>query len=191
MKEKRAFTLIEVMVVLSILAIIAILSYNFFGSVIKEAVDTSAATQINKEIMQISDAWHQYRLQNNNAWPGGSSTSTHAAIVSDLVGSGLLKAWPTPPTSAHNGGAAGYQYRINSSWTDFLDDGVGDVTIDMWDVTLDVCSEFNSRYTKLGAAPYNASSNPGFMPPDREIVYCFSAPNSFDYYIQHPVQYNE
>ncbi len=56
MKNNRAFTLIEVMVVLSILALIAILAYNFFGSTMKEATVSQAATKIYNDLRVISDA---------------------------------------------------------------------------------------------------------------------------------------
>lgn len=67
---KRAFTLIEVMVVLSILAIIAILAYNFFGSTMKDASLTTEVVKVHNGLRVLADAHQEYIRKNGQDVPG-------------------------------------------------------------------------------------------------------------------------
>lgn len=92
MRNNRAFTLIEVMVVLSILALIAILAYNFFGNTMKEATIKQAATQYNRAFSTISTALEVYTLDNGGTFP--TSKASGSALAGVLVTGGYIKAMP-------------------------------------------------------------------------------------------------
>lgn len=127
MKNNRAFTLIEVMVVLSILALIAILAYNFFGSTMKEATLKQQVTKIYNDMRIIDDAIQLYYMEN--------STVPTAA---ELISSGKLKSFPTPPVAA--------TYTINSTFANTAGTVAGDTVVGIWgasDVTQDLCTAIN------------------------------------------------
>ncbi len=134
MKKNSAFTLIEVMVVLSILAIIAILAYNFFGSTMKEAKLTQASVQYYEGFRVISDAVEKYYLD-NAALPANAAA---------LVSSGILKALPTPPAGAYGGGSASFVY--NTGYDNMDSIGADDDVIWFDGVNEDVCLEFSKKY---------------------------------------------
>lgn len=134
MKKNSAFTLIEVMVVLSILAIIAILAYNFFGSTMKEGKLTQASVQYFEGFRVISDAVEKYYLDT------GALPVNAAALVS----SGTLKALPTPPTGTYGGGSTDFGYI--PGYDDMDSVGASDDTIYFDGVNEDVCLEFSKRY---------------------------------------------
>lgn len=85
--KTRAFTLIEVMVVLTILALIAILAYNFFGNVARDAKLSANATRLHQILRTTSDALELYH-KDYGALP---------ADVQDLVPAGYLKEVPKIP----------------------------------------------------------------------------------------------
>lgn len=90
--KAKAFTLIEVMVVLSVLAIIAILAYNFFGSTMKEASRSQVITRTFKDITSLTRAY-EFHLMDGRAEFSG----THQLNGSDfysLVANGYLRELP-------------------------------------------------------------------------------------------------
>lgn len=157
MRSNKAFTLIEVMVVLSILALIAILAYNFFGGTMKEAKLKRDATVIYEGLRAVTDASELYYIK-NSAWP---------ANLNDLVSGGFLKSvpplvdssidsWPVIQTASDWGGPTNaadigiYYYRGLPSG--------GDLT----------CRKFNEMFTSLGGGV-----PPTTAAPDRtHSVYC-------------------
>lgn len=88
MKAKSAFTLIEVMIVLSILSIIVILAYNFFGSTIKDASEKQLLLQTHNEMQAIAVAYEQYVIRYGKEMDSGLS---YPAKMDLLVTEGLLR----------------------------------------------------------------------------------------------------
>lgn len=86
--RNKAFTLIEVMVVLSILAIVAILSYNFFGSTMREAEINRITTKYIRDLNLLTDAFEMYYTDH------GSYPAINTEIDA-LVGGGYIKEYPT------------------------------------------------------------------------------------------------
>lgn len=141
---KRAFTLIEVMVVLSILAIIAILAYNFFGSTMKEATLKKNVTKAYNDMRIISDAMDQYSLDN-----GGSYANN-----ADLVGAGYLKAMPVPDCSILDPSYCPYNYSTYRTYMDFGGPTTGSDVLVVVEggITDEFCKAFNAEYSEgLGA----------------------------------------
>lgn len=144
MRRNKGFTLIEVMVVLSILAIIAILAYNFFGSTMKEAKDSQAATKLYNDMRTIADGLDLY-VNKNGAYPPDRGDE------SLLVSTGILKSLPTLVK------LPGAPVNDDYEWFPAYDnmDGIGandDTLTTYTNMTLDVCAEFNRRYA---APPLN------------------------------------
>lgn len=160
--KRRAFTLIEVMVVLSILAIIAILAYNFFGSTMKEATLKQQATRIYNDLRVLSDATEKYFIDNGSYYAGGSDPA-----LDPLVTSGILKsrpgkmhggdAWWSFWTTADRGGPTA----AADTYLEYGYDGAASID--------ELCRKYNEMFTSLGAGvPPNA-----FVAPDRtNATYC-------------------
>lgn len=162
---KKGFTLIEVMVVLSVLAIIAILAYNFFGGTMKEATVTQAAAKIADDMRVLDDGWNKYYIDN----------SAEPANIAALVTAGTLKAVPSPPS---NGVAEAATVYVAADAVHTMSGTTSNDTLIYLDgVTADVCTEVNERYTDLGAtvpdyttATFNAlNTNTG----PRKNIMCF------------------
>ena len=182
MKSNRAFTLIEVMVVLSILAIIAILAYNFFGSTMKEAKLSQAATKSYKEMGAIGAAYEKYYLDNGVEPDSGSPANARA----DLLNGGYLKSWPSADQTLKGSGcvAGSVTYEMYSDWDDFRDaDGVGntewdDPAVSLGPVGLEVCLAVQERYSNLGgtqAWDYSKSNGEAsvYPPMSNWQAYCY------------------
>lgn len=167
--KKNAFTLIEVMVVLSVLAIIAILAYNFFGSTMKEAKVKQRATQIYNEMNAIATAVELYYVKN------GTYPSDLAAGIDQLVADGQLKAPIYKPPQDTVSAAKNYDLYVEDY--NYCGGGSADVLLWVSDyVNDDVCAKFNAiaapsigdrvwRYTTYGG------TDPSFW-PSNEAVYC-------------------
>jgi len=143
MKNSRAFTLIEVMVVLSILALIAILAYNFFGGTMKEATLKQQTTKTYNDLRVVVDAMDLYYIK-NGAYPGSTA---------DLVTDGYLKSLPTGlgtlPISIQK---AMYDSTGTATKDDVVRIGGGGISDDQ-------CKAYNDAYTSLGATiPDNAGA---------------------------------
>lgn len=147
MKNRHAFTLIEVLVVLSILALVAILSYNFFGGTMRDAAAVQGATKAYNDMRVISDALDLFELKTGAPLAGSS--------LAPLVDGGYLKSLPTMTSSmALNPAVAGYIY--DSAMSDLDVDGDDDSYIATENVTMDICKAFNEKY---------ASAPPSMSPP--------------------------
>lgn len=164
MKANRGFTLIEVMVVLSILAIIAILAYNFFGGTMREATLTQAITQIAKDMTTLNDAADKYYIEYGSK-PGPFDVT----FQNDLLSSGMIKAIPVPPPHTRRPIGSGEAYWVAPDYWDFTGDGVADDVIGL-DVTVEACDAFNAKYTQWSAA-WNYTDNANTSPVGAAI-YC-------------------
>lgn len=130
MRKNKGFTLIEVMVVLSILALIAILAYNFFGSTMKEAQIKQKTTQIFNDLRVVSDACELF-YNKTGSWPTDVDGN-------DLVNAGIIKAMPS------------------DIWLNIGEDKGGpttdpDLFVAHWSsdqVMPDVCKAFNAAYSQ-------------------------------------------
>lgn len=166
MRRNKGFTLIEVMVVLSVLAIIAILAYNFFGDVYKTAVKEAQVTKIINDLNTISDAFEEYERRTGTTLVAEFNFKTSTGVLGDT---GILKAAPILDPkfySVVNTGAIdrGYNIYVNAY------DMAGDANLDavafarsgnahlvpgMWEL----CSAFNIRvgYNTDGAIPFSVA----------------------------------
>lgn len=152
MQAKKAFTLIEVMVVLSILAIIAILAYNFFGGTMKEAKTSQSVTKIFNDLRNLADANTLYNMKNGEdiVTAGAASlvVTPNATAVSKFLGDGGLKAIPTPiQTGSANYSIEAAGYNVIGSPTAANDD-----VLFFDHPTEDVCLAYNKRYSTVGEA---------------------------------------
>lgn len=168
MRKNKAFTLIEVMVVLSILALIAILAYNYFGSTMKEAKLKHAATKLLSDMQTLEQAYLLYEAQTGTSPPTG-----FAPVKTAILDSGILKAWPTPDLS-WKGADAGEDpdYRAYNNYDDFPT-GAGatnDAAIIARKLTKEVCLKAQELYTDLGgtqAWDYNQANAEPTPYPDK------------------------
>ena len=151
MRRNKGFTLIEVMVVLSILAIIAILAYNFFGSTMKEATLKQQVTKLYNDLRTFDDAAALYFTKNGS----------HPANIDALVSAGIIKAIPAPPSSL-----AAIPYDHLATYAKYPDNNdAGDTSESDRAFSLEVgagisdelCSAFN-EYVGLPAEPYDNSA---------------------------------
>jgi prepilin-type N-terminal cleavage/methylation domain-containing protein len=155
-KTTRAFTLIEVMVVLSILAIIAILAYNFFGSTMKQAAVSSQATQIYRDMLAIDTAYNLAAMKTGAHWEVSAPAVTPITNISTIIDDGGLRVVPTPPQNAYDPDEYftwGYEYGLlgNNVWDFGGPSTAKDLTIALFGVTRDVCQELNTKYSSVGA----------------------------------------
>ena len=164
--NKKAFTLIEVMVVLSILAIIAILAYNFFGGTMKEAKLKQQVTKIYNDMRTISDAMELMMIKEPSQVGNGNKTTT-------LVANGYLKSLPTMDDSACFGSCNAYQaYYLYDDM-----DGNGatnkDGAVELYRVTEEICDAVNAQYSGLTAEwEYDQSGGEPYVYSPTETVYC-------------------
>lgn len=154
---RRAFTLIEVMVVLSVLAIIAILAYNFFGGTIKEASLKQMAVQLGKDMATIENTYHEY-MRITGSEPDLSSDAARATYKQAVVDLGIVRQWPVPHEDWLNpsgtcastrspGGPLGWFL----GYTNYAGDATADFAYYMFCLRPDLCAKFNELYTDLGA----------------------------------------
>jgi prepilin-type N-terminal cleavage/methylation domain-containing protein len=164
MKTKNAFTLIEVMVVLSILAIIAILAYNFFGSTMKEAVRKQRVTKIYNDLRTISNAYAMYEIQN------GPLRTNFIEGFADVLTAGLLKA--VPPTAVPQNGATNlfyYQPEWNFVGPTVAADRIVAYAVDQANTdigleTNEICKDFNEAYSGQGHIVGDGTQAPTGVP---------------------------
>lgn len=177
MKSKNAFTLIEVMVVLSILAIIAILAYNFFGSTIKDARLSQAATKIKNDIFVISSGLEKYYMDGGveaDVENYDGSDTPKAAV--ELVGRNILRTYPKPDTAAIDptyvgrcASAKNHQY-VSSRPADYTGDGLNDLRLVLDGIPLDVCLKFNKLFLGYTGAPRDRIDDLNVDRPQLECI---------------------
>ncbi len=163
MKNNRAFTLIEVMVVLSVLAIIAILAYGFFGNIYKEAIDKKVAVEVHKELVAYADAALEYERRTGSL-PGAFSISSVNANGIALLGEGVMRTIPG------NKGGAGwvqsgryYQYGL----TDLkCGTAANDFYVSITGINNEACQIYNDTFSTnlVGQMPGNQPALLGFLP---------------------------
>lgn len=189
--DKRAFTLIEVMVVLSVLAIIAILAYNFFGGTMKDATLTQQVTKIKRDLQTISDAIILYESR------GLGTISNVDADPSLLVSTGVLKSLPTPPP-VFTAGFETNQYRIDEQYDRFGPASVqapnpatDDDVVQVRNVTDDVCkkvNEENSWYSSYNIWDYNLANGEPARYPTEGIFFCVEWSGSNKVFLLHELR---
>ncbi|PJE66807.1 hypothetical protein COU93_02235 [Candidatus Shapirobacteria bacterium CG10_big_fil_rev_8_21_14_0_10_36_6] len=99
-KDKFGFTLFELLVSISIIAILTAIASMSFSGAQKKARDARRAQDMNS----IQKAAEQYYSQNNYTYP--SSTGV-------LVSSGLMQLWPSDPKGV---GFTAYVYNIATTY---------------------------------------------------------------------------
>lgn len=142
-KSQNGFTLIEVLVVLSLLALIAILAYNLFGNTMKDASYTAAATQIHKELTSLDAAMDEWSRINDGEAYG-------AVIPADkiLLQDGVIKASPIFPEAAKNS-TPPWEYRYQGIGFGYKT-AANDLTIRAINVNDATCRKFNELFTPWG-----------------------------------------
>lgn len=155
---RRGFTLIEVLVVLTVLALVAALAYTLFDQVTQDAKKKQWATKVHNDLRTLAEGYELYRMKNGTLpaaveYRGASLVSAgvlKALIpppprINDSTGNSILigNYVYVPPTTRSVAGAAGVKeayvaIRIN--------EGVGDATQRL------VAEIYNGNYTTYGTA---------------------------------------
>lgn len=187
MRKNKGFTLIEVMVVLSILAIIAILAYNFFGNTMKEARLKQQVTKYLNDMRILTDAQEMHFLKFGDYTTEEGNEPTGAG--SELVADGILKAVPTPAAAVTTSFALGYAF--------YRDEGaMGGPTValdDSWYrngiISEDFCKAYNVEVCPACAGDvWDKEANAGAYPQNQK-GFCYKT-NTADttgfriYYVQ-------
>lgn len=153
MREAKAFTLIEVLVVLSILALVAILSYNFFGSTMKDATAKQQAVKIYNDFRTIGDAYDMYIMKYGKSPyfdldidPLGENAIDGTPYNFRDLG-GFVKATPRPDSDI----TAQTFYTWSDGCDDFYGDGDIDSCIELYAIPKETCRLYNLMFTSLGA----------------------------------------
>ena len=182
MRRNKGFTLIEVMVVLSILAIIAILAYNFFGSTMKEATESKTILKINNDLRVIAEAYEAYEMKTGvPAAAVGVFAFSTLGNLDNLVDEGVLKSIPSP---SHPRGSADIYYGVDRVNTYYGDTAKADTGVEAGYVTNDICEAYNEKYTSLGRVVYNLETA-GWMdgPSPAEGTFCWGDNSGANFYI--------
>lgn len=161
---KKGFTLIEVMVVLSIVALVAILSYSFFGDSIREAFEKRNLIALEKQIHSVETAFGRWRM--NGGAKGVSSFNDQVNDV--LVGKYLKQELFIPKEASYTKSFAGNEWYLELSSLDWDNDGKPDffATHPLDSIDGDLCVQFNEKYTQWSnplqlATALSDSATPG------------------------------
>lgn len=148
---KKGFTLIEVMVVLSVLALLTVLGYSFFGSILKEARNKAYVTGIGNNLYALETAWLRHEQKTGNRL---SSTD-----LSALVDAGELRAIPSLPE-----GAIDPTVTVPTGYICFTGNDYGgpsaanDVICYAQGVTAELCDTWNDERTSIGHSHTDTTS---------------------------------
>lgn len=146
---RGAFTLIEVMVVLSVLALTAALAYNLFANTVRDATVMKAAVNLAKDMNEIEFAFHGL-IRRNGADPTGNN------VILPAVTAGIIKA-PIDPddTIVKSGCVSAWSASTGGYWIHNLVSYAGSPTNDWYTsmqcIPQDVCLKFNEMYSTVGA----------------------------------------
>lgn len=158
--KHKGFTLIEVLVVLSILAITAILGYNFLGNAAQEAKTSRDATAIISQAKTISVALEEYQRR-FGALPALNSVAAVNDFKQAVLTAGILRSWPStdpswrnvgsPCSSSGSPGADGWM-PLTSSVA-----GKTHYVASLSCVSAEICAEINRRLTSIPGVDYDAA----------------------------------
>jgi type II secretion system protein G len=124
-KNKKGFTLVELMVVSSIIALLASVVLGSLGNAKAKARDTERV----QEMKNLQTALELYRLENGYPIPGdglayttGTNDNSLSQVMIGLVTEGFLSEIPTPPKGGFINEDYTYQTE-NDSGNDFICQG--------------------------------------------------------------------
>lgn len=171
---RRGFTLIEVMVVLSILAMVAVLAYNFFGSTMKEARLSQAATKLSNDLRLLEDAYLLYEAQN-----GTKATGNNTTVKATLVAANVLKSWPVPDASVKGADASSVRYEVHEDYDEFPSGAApnNDAAVTARGLTRDVCLKVQEMHSSLGGTQtwdYNQGHAEATPYPGDQPIWCLT-----------------
>jgi prepilin-type N-terminal cleavage/methylation domain-containing protein len=158
-QAQAGFTLLEVIIALTLLALITAIGFNFFGNPMKTATVTNSAVHIIDNLKVIGDGFDKYYIEHTeipSAWEVTRSDEDEVAL-NTIIAEGILKARPLPPSNAKKSSYTGfYKYLITYDDIVFPSMGIGetadaDWTVSLTGVTDDVCREVNKRYLNAAA----------------------------------------
>lgn len=170
---KKAFTLIEILVVLSLLALIAILAYNLFGNTMKDAQISRDATLIVKDMQSFSDAFEKY-VVDNKAEPAAANLKSHTTMHGSWI-EDYLRQIPQPPASAETTGCdTTYNYALSMRVWSYPNEATtaNDVYVTLQCIDDDTCREINGMYAPSIGNDIHNSANATTFPLPEEHLYC-------------------
>lgn len=177
-RSARGFTLIEFMVVLSILALIAVLGYSYFGVLIHEARLSSEATKVHNSLLALVANSQEYIRRNGQPVPGAHLDSYDGGMFDYLE----LKALSSEPADEYQDFTGGrtaetkdYSFDNNTESMDSANGASTDELFNFAIVTDDLCSKYNEMFAPaVGAAWKWPTTNPerGPLEADRLLTWC-------------------
>lgn len=183
--RRRGFTLIEILVVLSLLALVAVLAYGYFGDIYREVRSKQAASKIHRDLTAVSNAINQHLDGRNGIFMANPAHPAHVAAAvgasrAILISKGYLKEEPKAKSTWAEPGcptSVAYQYPQDSTYgkTYWNPDNAGSYFsythtglrsfLLMRCVSDDICKQFN-ELGPLGTATipnYTAQGNYSYV----------------------------
>jgi prepilin-type N-terminal cleavage/methylation domain-containing protein len=140
LSKKDGFTLIELIIVITLVGIVVASLVGIFGNPLREASVDSAASQIGDHMRSISDGADYYY----------SKTTTEATTMSDLTSgaNATLKTSPVAPLYAKSSSYTGtYEYVLDTmSYTEWVTTAADTVVV-LDGLTDAVCTKINEKFT--------------------------------------------
>lgn len=185
MRRFRGFTLIEVMIVLSILAVISVLAYNHFGTVSAEAKDKQLAAKLYSDFQMYDDAIEMLSLKLGRD-PIATGNGGFGSL--DLDDHGILKgASRYAPSEAMEGSEQYYAY--HNTIQNIGGSPATDQYLYLTGVKKSVCRKFNAQYSPLGDTIWDRVAESYNYPPVGSGPYCLYSSIMERYYIYWPLEY--
>lgn len=143
-KGQDGFTLIELIIVITLVGLVVASLVGIFGNPLKASTIDNSASQIGDHLRSIADGGDYYYTK----------TTTEATTMSNLTSgaNATLKTTPVAPTSAKDADYAGtFAYVLDTTTYTAWNTTAADTTAVLAGLTDDVCKKINEKYAGLAA----------------------------------------